>query len=807
MLPDARAFTYIFAAVMLALSAQTPGATQKNGLRDRELRRLYHSLQKPIPADSAWAIRDTLLVQLPDFKATLHSGKITVLLDSTQTVTGLLFEGQAHIEFRPPHALEQFQFSRFAKDSLLSCTASQILWRFSRLEALSMPGASRSISNAAQFPRIHAPLHRKSQDWLSEISEALLEHRGYNLAAQLLRRRVEETPSAFVLCAFYPDRDLNPFPPLYLYFFDSAAEEPITLLQYFPKRIGRPFYTVCSYKPTHDPPPRQPAPQLMRYTGWVELDGGGNMEADLGVNIALPQTKPRTLSFALSTEIDLAWVRSEQGDTLDFIRAKKETDITVFLPAPAVSADTLRLLFHYDGDMLQRHENGSLFLKDPVFWVPRLGYLNRAHYSIVFKCPPRMRVLTGGRLVRDWQEGGFHLSFYRSFLPAKAATFCLGNFSADTLLASPELGLPQIEIYSMARRALPDRKRVAKDLASSLYFFQNHLGDFPLPVLRVVESPTMHSQGFPGFVTLSWLGFAGHVAGPTEALRSHEVAHQWFGNLLGWSTYHDQWLSEAFAEYLGALYVEWVLREDKRFDEMLQAWNNDLLNRGNVGVSIGMQRFGFSKQALRKSEGEKAGPVWMGVRLGQKEPLDYYMQTYEKGAYVLHMLRWLLRDLGTDSDQRFWALLADFLRRYQAAEPASADFQKIAESHYGASLDWFFQQWIFATDIPTYTWSYTILPAALEQPTSPVGLPVASFGVEPRQEAQLVRVQVRQENVPPHFEMPIPITVEYADGVRDTRRVLVNHEGGVLEFPAYPAKVTRVLFNTGNAVLCRVVNN
>jgi aminopeptidase N len=436
-----------------------------------------------------------------------------------------------------------------------------------------------------------------------------------------------------------------------------------------------------------------------------------------------------------------------------------------------------------------------------------LGYLNRAHYGIVYKCPPRLRVLAIGRLERDWHEAGFHLSFYKSFQPAKAATFCLGNFSADTL--APSLpGLPQIEIYGTAQRPSHERKRVAMDVANSLYFFERLLGEYPLPVLRVVESPTIGSQGFPGFVTLSWIGFAGHVDGPTEALRSHEVAHQWFGNLLGWATYHDQWLSEAFAEYLGALYVEWVLRDENRFEEMLKAWNNDILNQGNVGVSIGMQRFGFSKQALRRSEGMKAGPIWMGIRLGQKEPLDYYMQLYEKGAYVLHMLRWLLRDLDTGSDDRFWAMLADFLKQYQTGEPTSADFQKIAEHQYGSSLDWFFQQWIFQPHVPTYSWSYSMVPAALDRSPSPLAMPpVARFGAEERHDGYAVRVQVRQENVPAPFEMPIPVTVEYVDGMRYTKRVLVTQEGGVLEFPAYPAKVARLIFNTGNAVLCRVVSN
>lgn len=791
--------TCLLAALALIASVPPGHAAEKNSLRDPALQRLYHALGAPSIAETGWHLTDTLQLHLPDFRLTLITGRLAPLQDSSAGCTGLVFEGQAGVAFSPREAAEQFQLARFTKDSALTCTTTRLLLRFpdfSILQDLLPP-----VAILAAPPRDPASFSRSVRDLPGDLQAVLLERRGYNLAAHLLRSRLEPVMPRHVVCAFYPERDMNPFPPLYIYLYDAAAVEQVALLQYFPKRLGRPLFTVCSYTVTADS--MAALPVLQRYNGWVQLNQSGILEADMGVNILLGTAKRPTLHFALAADLEIAWILSEDGDTLSFVREKKESEVTVFVHAVRARDDTLRLLFHYQGELLRRHDNGMYALKDPVFWVPRLGYLRRAHYNIVYKCPPRMRVLTLGRLERDWYEAGFHMSFYRTVAPAKASTFCLGSFSADTLRA-PGLGLPQIEIYSSSRHTSGTRKRVAADVANSLYFFASRLGAYRLPVLRVVEVPTFHSQGFPGFVTLSWLGFSGHAEGPREALRSHEIAHQWFGNTLGWATYHDQWLSEAFAEYLGALYVEWVLRDKNHFTEILQAWSNDLLEQGNVGVSIGMQRFGFSKEALRKSEGQRAGPIAMGIRLGQREALDYYMQTYEKGAYVLHMLRWLLRDLDTGDDSRFWALLADFLRVHRDGEPATRDFQLLAEQHYGAPLDDFFRQWIQQNRVPTYHWRYEI---AAVPSAPPAGLPIARPTPHSGKPEYVVRVHVRQDGVPPDFNMPVPVTVDYADGFTLTRRVPVSHEGGLLEFPAYPARVSRVVFNTGNAVLCRLSAN
>lgn len=770
-------------------------AAEKTTLRDPQLRRLYHSLRQPVIADSSFMISDTLRLDYPDFTVTIQRGELVPLRDSTATLTGFYFEGAAQVRFRPRYEMERQQLHRFTGDSVTVREAARLLVRVSRPNAL-----PQAIRASAAFHPTKTKGGHEAHELNKTMQEALLERRGYNLAAQLMSRRLSEDTDTLFVCAFHPARDRELFPPMQLYVYDGLALEQVGYFQYAQKSLGKPFYTVCSYPLSRERFSQIPATlRIKKYNGWVKVEESGKINADLGFDFYTAQYRPPALSFTLSSELKVTRISAETGDTLAFVQEAKEAGVTVFLTPRMWMSDTLRLFFQYEGEALRRHENGSLFLKDAVNWVPRWGYLARAQYHLIFKCPPRMRVLSIGELVRDWDEPGHHLSFYKTRVPAKAATFCLGNFSADTM-ATAHTNLPRIEIHSTPRRSARDRRRVACDIANSLHFYERMLAPYPLQNIRVVEAPTTHSQGFPGFVTLSWVGFASHVQGPLEALRSHEVAHQWFGNKIGWATYHDQWLSEAFAEYLGALYVEWIAEDPMSFAQLLEAWRDDILEGGHIGVSLGMQRFGLGKSALRNTEGMKAGPLWLGFRLGQKEVLDYYMQVYEKGAYVLHMLRWLLRDLETGSDAAFWNMLADFLNEYNEREPSTEDFQRVAERHYGEPLDWFFRQWIFRTEAPAYRWSYALVSAPA---TQPLGLPIAKGGMESSMQKQVLRLQVQQEGVSADFMMPVPIRIEYVDGVRELHRVPVQQNSPPFEIPLRPVAVKEVEFNTGHAVLAR----
>jgi aminopeptidase N len=229
---------------------------------------------------------------------------------------------------------------------------------------------------------------------------------------------------------------------------------------------------------------------------------------------------------------------------------------------------------------------------------------------------------------------------------------------------------------------------------------------------------------------LGWLSFEGDVnvkGYETDAFRAHEVSHQWWGHIVGWKSYHDQWLSEGFAEYTSAWFMQTKDGDNKRFFNMLDAWKDQITQKGG-----GSGRYW--------QEGSTAGPVWLGYRLSSTKSNDYYNLVYAKGGYVMHMLRMILFDYNKNSDDRFIELMRNFIRIYSGKKASTTDFKNLTEKQMGMDMDWFFDQWVFGIDIPTYRNEYEVIEENGQY---------------------IVKANITQENVPDDFKMVVPLVVEF----------------------------------------------
>jgi aminopeptidase N len=236
---------------------------------------------------------------------------------------------------------------------------------------------------------------------------------------------------------------------------------------------------------------------------------------------------------------------------------------------------------------------------------------------------------------------------------------------------------------------------------------------------------------------------------------AHEIAHQWWGNLLGWKTYHDQWLSEGLATYAAALDLSRQKDGDRRFHELLRGYKLDLLSKGKSGMI-----------------NEASGPIWLGQRLSNSlTPGGYDTIVYKKACWVLHMLRGLMTDPSTGSDERFFSLLRGFVATYQGMDVSTEDFIRYAEKYMShvsdlennRRLDWFFNEWVYETGVPTY-----------KLQSSVVQLSPKKF---------LVQGAITQSGVSSDFEMLVPVVAEVGKDKRASLgRVPVSEDGGRFKF-------------------------
>jgi aminopeptidase N len=302
---------------------------------------------------------------------------------------------------------------------------------------------------------------------------------------------------------------------------------------------------------------------------------------------------------------------------------------------------------------------------------------------------------------------------------------------------------------SMTKYAL-DQTRAQMQLCT--YYF----GKAPYDTVDITEQPNFFfGQSWPNLVylpisayidsTQRWLLFGTidrEFTGFVQEVTPHEVAHQWFGHGVGWASYHDEWLSEGFAEFSAGLFLQQAVggKWQKDYLDFWERQRHHILDKNNFGVSP-----------------NDAGPLWLGERLVSPRSADAYQgDTYSKGAYVLLMLRSLMYDdsgASKDKDQAFIDMMHDYMDTYRDKPASTEAFKAIAEKHItkpmdlqqNGRLDWFFSEWVYGTSVPRYEFKYETQPGD---------------GGKVR-----VRAQITQSEVDDHFAMLVPVFADFGNGM------------------------------------------
>lgn len=409
----------------------------------------------------------------------------------------------------------------------------------------------------------------------------------------------------------------------------------------------------------------------------------------------------------LSATIDEKPVEVFQRDTFGMLDVKSSGTFLLVSEVPLLSGKVYNVEVRYEGSVIRQAPDDSYFVDERNAWFPYSGPL-LANFDLTFRCPERLRLVSTGEPVSDEVVDGIRIVHRKTQVPERLAGFNLGNYSTVV----EEHGQYRVECYANSATAASLKERqasgtpplmpgpggalqnLAKETESILDDYTQRWVQLPIHSVAVSPTPGYFGQGFPGLIYLSTVSYLREQDRPrqlrsarmdtffSEMLLPHEVAHQWWGNIVSAADYRTDWLMEAMANYSALQFLE-RSKGTAAMDEVLDTYRDDLAKQEN-GKSI-----------------ESNGPVDFGVRLQHTaDLLAWHTIVYEKGSWILHMLRQRLGDDG------FAKMQVRLLREFAAKPISNEDFRKVASDFVPTgqpdkSLALFFDTWVYGTGIPT----------------------------------------------------------------------------------------------------------
>jgi hypothetical protein len=506
------------------------------------------------------------------------------------------------------------------------------------------------------------------------------------------------------------------------------------------------------------------------------------------VTLEMREENARFLPFNLFRSLRVKSVKDEAGNALAFIQEKKDedADFGVVLAKAQPVGKPFTLAVEYDGvEALQEAGKGNFILMPQArsTWYPNnplSDFGDRATFDVAFRWPKKYLLIgVGSRLGDEAAEGEMKASKWSSEGTELAvAGFNYGDFKLKEM-KDPATGL-SLEVYT--NRVLPDEikdfqvqieqfekqgykvagtfgslntggmaETVLNEAQNATRIYYAFFGKMPYKRIAMSQQPAgFFGQAWPSLVFMPYMAFfdethrvqlfgpRGGTDGFWREVAAHEVAHQWWGHHVGWTSYRDQWMSEGFSEFSTSLFIQYVKKDLNKFNAFWDEQRKRMI------------------EATPYTKGKKPytlGPLTQGYRLSSEKtgPIGQLLM-YPKGAYVLHMIRMMMYDHreGT-GDKRFQIMMRDFLATHYNKDVSTNDFKLAVEKHMfpamdlggDKKMDWFFDQWVYGTEMPSYRLEYSISGAG--------GKPVLNG-------------RLTQSGVSESFRAPVPLYVDYGKG-------------------------------------------
>jgi hypothetical protein len=465
------------------------------------------------------------------------------------------------------------------------------------------------------------------------------------------------------------------------------------------------------------------------------------------------------------------------GTSLTFFQEPWESGFAIVSRDPIPKGKAFTVEIELRGDFMMESEriSGTYFPRSTTDWYPRHGYLDRSKFDITMLHRKRDHVVSVGVLTKEEPVTGSKdqlLTEFRMDQPIGFATFAVGPYEIHKEIAKQLSGaaLP-LEFYSLPGGVTAIKEDfILAEMSNSIRYFSKLFGEYPYPIFRGAYHPFPFGQGF---ATTIMIPGADRANRRTYSFIAHETSHQWWGDMVLWRSYRDQWLSEGFADYSGLLYTQ--LRDKTSSEkDLIKEFRDDLKMPPRTLAGIGPGRLA------------DVGPLIMGHRLESRETRGAYTALiYKKGALVLRMLHFLFTDQQTGEGQAFFDMMSDFVSRYKNSTASTDQFFAVANEHvqstqlakkYGyKNLDWFFRQWVTQTYLPSYYLTYQI-----EDDPAGGG-------------AVILKGEISQTGVPDSEKwfMPLPLLI-YLPGGKIARGTIVvqgSQRPVAIRLPQRPEKV------------------
>jgi len=448
--------------------------------------------------------------------------------------------------------------------------------------------------------------------------------------------------------------------------------------------------------------------------------------------------------FELNNGLRVTKVVDANDQPLSAERVTQDYTVRVPLPQGLAKDASTTLTFDYEGDLETADDSPVPGLKlayigdDTSYllysgrWFPVCGYgLNRFSASISVTVPAHMLVIGSGKSTVT--ESPASNKPNTSGMPTKTFTFTYDKPSfPGTIVAgvfqeykSDEAGM-DLHVFFKPVHAKVAAQYTNTAVQEFTYFITLY-GPLPSPRLNVVELPA-------DTVPYAWAPEIAAISGPNITQKTNyrlladAIAHQWWGVSVSPSSKDDWWLTDGFSRYSEAMYVE-------------NAAGPAGLEEAIKDMSVGALAY-------------DTVPLSSASKLDPFSP-EFQSLVTDKGAMILHMLRWVL------GDDKYLKTMREFATQYAGKSASMSDFQTIAEKNYGSQLTWFFSQWLDSTGAPEFKLKYTVyrlgeVPPATSKNRKPPGFRVTG---EVSQDLDL-------------FRMPVDLRIE-TDGQTENKKIEV----------------------------------